>query len=182
MIVSVAPPIDHRTVRAQQMNEALAVRTARLRQHVVEALQRNVLALGEPLHLRGLGERIDLPRLDADAPRRFHVGRAIHVQPLDEAAARGIPSRRRPQRQGLLDGPRAQVLDDAVLRFGLFDCCLRHPVLDHTGVCRTIPASQRRHQRATGHGGRNRSPGPGRGLLHCGTQPIKCEWSGKRFL
>src|SRR3954451_11696735 len=69
MIVCVTAAVDDGAVGTDHVHIALAVRTASLLQHVVEPLQGDVLSLREPLHLRRLGERIDLPCLHANAPR-----------------------------------------------------------------------------------------------------------------
>lgn len=68
--MTVAQRIEHTAVRAECMDVAgPAIVSARLVERVFKPLQRDVTPLRIPLQLSGLGESVNLPRLNTHPPR-----------------------------------------------------------------------------------------------------------------
>ena len=150
VVVGIAQRIQHRAIRLQGVDEAgFAVGGFRLRQEVLQPLQRDCAAVGIPAHLRRLGVAIDLARLHEHPTRRQGIGAAVGIEPVDKAARLVVPAFGRPQRQAVVDHAKLQPRDDIgriqriCRRSGIsFSHCV--PWNINTGRSRLI-ARQRRH-------------------------------------
>ena len=113
VIVGIAQRIQHRAIRLQRVDETrFAIGRFRLRQQMLQPLQRDGAAFGIPAHLRRLGVAVDLPRLHENPARRRTVRTAVRIEPIDEAARIVVPTFGRPQRQAMLDHAELQPRDD----------------------------------------------------------------------
>ena len=87
VVVGIAQRIQHGAIRLQRVHKAgFAVGRFRLRQQVLQPLQRDRAAVGIPAHLRCLGVAIDLARLHENPPRRQAIGATVRIEPVDKAA------------------------------------------------------------------------------------------------
>ena len=103
VIICVAPEVDSCALGIKEMNKTgSAVRAFRFRSEIIQALEGDLAAFGVPTLVSRFGEAIDLPGLNANAPRRRPIRVALSVKSFDEATGRLIPALGAPERQGVL--------------------------------------------------------------------------------
>ena len=99
MIVGIPGVAHHRAIRRQQTDIArLAVWAARLRQHIIEALQRKGAALRIPAELCGPREAVNLPGLHPQPLWCTKIGFPTCTESVDKPAALRVPSSPAPER------------------------------------------------------------------------------------
>ena len=93
VVVGIAQRVEDIAVRIEQMHEARpAIGAPGFRQEIFEALDRELAALRIPTDFSGLGEAIDLPRLNPDSPGSQLIRPPLQIEPLHKSAPGLIPT------------------------------------------------------------------------------------------